>query len=267
MKHEGVDWEALLERRLAEARREKQAEAQAAEPAPGPEAAAEVISKFRAATEGRPAPGGASGQTTRIFPVEFEAADDEPEPPVPREDFAHVRKSSRRHRVSRHRLRRTLFYAVLLALFMGGLCLTFWPQLRQLFSFVAPDRETVIPAGGVLVAPDAGGKPVEPAPTPKTAPEKTPPPETKPDQEKVTPHPAPEKKPEPVERPAPKPEEKKPPAEAPKPAEPAMPEMPKPPPPPDLKDLTPPKPPELPKPAVPAEKGETRPVDPAGTVG
>jgi len=267
MKQDGVDWEGLIERRLAEARREKQAEAQAAEPAPGPEAAAEVINKFRAATEGQPPESGATGQTTRIFPAEIQAADDAPEPPVQRGDFAQIRRGSRRHRVSRHRLRRTIFYTVLLALFVGGLLLTFWPEFRKLFSFLAPDMETVVPEGGVLVAPDSGGKPKEPAPAPKAAPEKPSPPEVKPDQEKVTPHPVPEKKPEPVERPAPRPEEKKPPAEAPKPVEPPMPEMPKPPPPPDVKDLTPPKPPELPKPAVPGEKGETRPVDPAGTVG
>ena len=51
MADEKVDWDAMLERRLVESRERQRDEAQAAGPAPGPQAAEQVIEKLRTAAE------------------------------------------------------------------------------------------------------------------------------------------------------------------------------------------------------------------------
>ena len=133
MKNDGTDWDALVDKRLAEVRRDQRAEAQAAEPPPGPEAAAEVLNRIRAAS------GSAGKPTERIILPEAEPPEEAAASPGP---SSVPEQRRRRHRFSWQRAKRVLFFLVLLALFLGGLCLTFSPQLKALIRFLGPDRDT-----------------------------------------------------------------------------------------------------------------------------
>ena len=281
MKDDGTDWAALVEKRLAEVRREKQAEAQAAGPPPGPEAAAEVLDRMRAASEAAGKP------TERIvlpeaIPPEGDSAFPSPSS-VPEQPFdcaqgrEPVERRRRRHRrLSWHRVKRPLFFLVLLALFLGGLCLTFSPQLKALIRFLGPDRDTS--ENGLILPEPPAEQPKQPkepkSPVPAPAPEKPPAPVTDPAQAgRTRPEPDPGAKREPAAKPPePKappevrmPPEPKMPAEPPVPPEPAKPVDP-------ATMPAPPKPPEAPKLPVPPTfpwdtRGDSRPAEPRDRVG
>ncbi|HOX06541.1 MAG TPA: hypothetical protein PK280_09080 [Planctomycetota bacterium] len=170
MRDDGTNWEALVEKRLAEARRERQAEVQSAQPAPGPEAAARVVERFREASgagEAGSAPavqGG--GEPQPVLP-----ADAPPRqrglvrPPM----SARERRASERHLhgFSWRRAKRTVFLLLLVALFIGGLCLTFSPQIKQILGFLRPDRDS---AGDGLILPADPAAPKAPPARPPAEP-------------------------------------------------------------------------------------------------
>ncbi len=174
MKNDGTDWDSLVEKRLAEVRRDRQAEAQAAQPAPGPEAAVKVIDRIKAAagsedgepsgpiepSEAPPPPIGRAPRDPGVFPSRRGAC----------EEAAHGH--GHRHRqFSWHRARRKLFLLALLALFLAGLGLTFSPQLKQILRFLRPDRDTA--EDGILAPaePGAAGAPRKPASPPPDSPD------------------------------------------------------------------------------------------------
>ena len=289
-KDDAVDWQSIVEQRLAEARRSRLAEQQADQPPPGPEAAEKLVERIRAAT------GAGAGAEPPPDPQDVPAAADgfaEPSDPAggSRSDETSAnamnpvpRGHRHHHRLSRRNLKRNFFYLVLAVLFIAGILMIFWPEWRKLWHFVGPGEESFV--GGEVILDDKKKKPAEPAgkqpdpappagttgapSEPKPLPEKAPPPEIRPAGPTSAPKPEPLKAPPETRR---EPFLKRPP-EGPVPAGP----KPRPPEPPDAGETPnpfklpePPQPPAEPKPPKPLwdkdGKGETRPVEPQQSLG
>ncbi len=153
---ENTNWDALLDERLSENRRRQRDEAQAAEPPPGPEAAEELLDRIRTAAENGDLPG-SQPAPEHTPPPSHEAPSKPFLPASPGHSRPRRRKPSsarlhpiaytpeaadwpgrprhHHHRLKLHRLKRVAFWLILLFLLLGGIVLTFRPELLKDLGF------------------------------------------------------------------------------------------------------------------------------------